>query len=138
MKSLPQISDDLKALSAFLLDQAVQLDELITFFGGIQTPKTVTEPVATPVIPAVAQESRPVRPVRAQKGKRQPGARDLTKEDKAAIKADWDALPKHLQTRENRRALAAKYRCATVQVMGLTQGPEKFQKLLASRATHAN
>lgn len=49
------------------------------------------------------------------------GRRDLSPEEKIAIVRDYNSFPPHLQTRENRAALACKYRCAPMQIYALSR-----------------
>ncbi len=140
MKSLPAIVDDLQALSAFLLDQAGQINELITFFGG--SPMTALPAVTltpVPLLPAVSLAPQPAGPLEKppRKLRRHNPAHDesrkLSPEEKADIRKDWESLPKHLRTRENRAALALKHQCSRVQIFALVR-EDGHQAMITARS----
>ncbi len=173
MKTLPEVVDDLQALAAFLIDQAEQINEVVSFFGGVTatkpkvTPPPPRPPAAAPPAPPppplvqVAQipapepqfmephvhwnpgqqpyysevpeeEQQPEEEKKARK-RSDTGSRALSKEEKAGIRKDWESLPKHLRTVDNRRALASKWRCSGIQVFALVREDGHGHRLAMSR-----
>ncbi len=60
MKTLPEVVDDLQALAAFMIDQAEQLNEVLSFFGGVTAVKPKVTP--PPPRPAAAPPAPPPTP----------------------------------------------------------------------------
>jgi hypothetical protein len=157
MKSLQQMVRDQRDLAAMLMEHAADMEELANFFGGgmvtaltrsteIELAKAAAEPkkkgrplgrknspkeiAAAPTfeggtrVDLTAPAAAPPPPPPAPKVK-------LTDEIKAAVRSDWAAFPKHLQTTANLRALAAKHGISIPQIVGLTKDPAVLQRARA-------
>jgi hypothetical protein len=139
VKSLPEMVSNLRGLSSLLLEAAEEVDQVIRFFGG-----------GLGETPALQQGShfmgvpQSPQPIRAKENEPPPvargglPARKLTKGDKHNIAADYLQLPEHLRTKENRRALAAKYQCGVMQIAGIvTDIQNRGNGLAKARAARA-
>lgn len=132
MKSLPQIVDDMRTNAAFLMELAGQIEEVANFFGG--GPKPVAQPTPAPIPIAVAPVVAAPEQPKAKRGC-EPG-RKLTKDEKAAVRADWTSIPKALRTPTNRAALLLKHRITGQQFHALTREDNHLQTI--SKLRYAN